>query len=171
MSGYGFYDETHVLHGANRDGAVPTEVYLEATGSEYFNDVFIWTILWPATVKAFGCRITTALDYNVVTTLGVWSLQRRPGPGDTTNGAEVVRMTIVDAMPAGSIRFVRPRVSSEAAVDPGQQIAFRIITAAVGGAAIAGDLEPFVILEPRPEIAANIATPSDRLEDTTTTQV
>lgn len=170
---YGFYDETHVLHGANRDGAVPTEVYLEATGtpSGTFGEVFIWTVLWPATVKAFGVRITTLLDYNVVTTLAVWALEKRPAPGDTANRTEIVRMTIIDALTAGGIRFVRPRVASEAAVNPGDQLAFRIITAGVGGGAIAGDLEPFVVLEPRPETAANMATPTDWSEDTTTTQV
>ena len=172
MAGYGTYDETHMLHGANRDGAIFTEVYLEATGEYFSSDGFIWTIMWPCTVRAFGMRVTTTLNYDTVTTLAVYALVRRPSPGDTSNQVGVCRMTIADGALIGTARFARPRlVESRAACNPGDQLAFRIITPGVGGAAIAGEMEPFVVLIPRAETSANMATPSDWSEDTTTTQV
>ncbi len=106
----------------------------------------------PILVRAFGYRVTTGFNYNVLSDQGVVGLYRYPG-GDSTKKVLLASMNLQDALPVNFVALCKvpniPPDDNPAGVGPaliyiGDELVVEVTDQALGGTYIAGEFQPFI---------------------------
>lgn len=117
-----------------------TAIALEATAG----DKYTFDIVEPILVVEFRVQITVAIDYNTPTNLAVVALDRRIMYGSDTGRVQLTNVTIPNLAPAG--RQIYTELAQPVGLDRGDQLVVEVTTAGTGGAGIAGDWRPVILL-------------------------
>ena len=167
---YGSY-EKKVFDSSVGDAALATAIALEAAAGA----ILTKTMNEPFVVTRFGFRPTVAFNYDTQTAEGVLKIYRYPvaaGTGKVAlasiplkNAAEVNGVYYVDVPNPP----VAARKMGRAEINAGELVVIEIATQAAGGAAIAGDFQPFFCGHPKAEVCANQAKMHDYNEYNTVT--
>lgn len=152
-------EELHVLDNAIGDAQLATAIALEAATGAKFSK----TMVVPCTPLYFGFFVTVTFAYDTQTTEGIITLYKYPlgvsgskislGTMRLVNGYLQYHsyMIAVSQVPPNVV----PTVRAYADCNVGDVLAIEVTTQGAGGQAIAGDYQPFVIIQHRGENDAN----------------
>ena len=173
MAGENLTYEHFFAHSGEADAGLATALALEvATG-----DKSIWTAFHPMQVSRVGVLVTVTTNYDTLITTTVVAFDRRVTYGSDTGRVEMGRVSIGNAVKAGTVIYLdipNGADNDNGEVIAGGQVVSEVVTAGTGGAAIAGDFQPFICWQPRSLQPANNAdgvAVVTMVNDTTTVQV
>jgi hypothetical protein len=142
------------------DAGFITALAIEAAAA----DKMTWTVLEPGLSPTFfGVLVTVAIDYDTQTLATLVNLDKRITYGSDTGRIELAEIEIPDGAVAGSVFLYRIGAHSTVAVANqqrcimAQQLICEVSQAGTGGGSIAGDYQPFVIINADPEQFTNMS--------------
>lgn len=147
---YGTHDMAQWLGFWNRKTDNATAIALEAAAGDVANA--LWSVVYPCSVKFFGFEVTVAFSYGGLTSEGRIALGKRLTPGSDTGRVEVARVDMPGGLAAGHVHgILYEAMGPDADLLPGNELVLSVHTQAAGGAGIAGDWRPIIILAPNDE--------------------
>lgn len=149
---YGTYDKS-VLLPCHSNAGQETAIALEAAAGVKFT----YDVVEPITVTRFGIKPTVAFNYDTMTAAAVVKLKKYVTYGSSAGEVELASITLVQAWAAGNVYYVDVENALNAAcVDVGEQLVVEVTTQGAGGTET-GDWLPYIMYNPRAEVAANQA--------------
>lgn len=154
---YGTYDK-HVLKSTDSNAGQETAIALEAsTGVK-----FTFDIVEPITVTRFGIKPTVTFTYDTMTTEAVVKLKKYITYGSSSGEVVLATITLTDPAVAANQDWLAGHVYyvdvdnalNVACIDAGEQLVVEVTTQGAGGTEV-GDWLPYIMYNPRAEVAAN----------------